>query len=42
VIDGRVPRRLVDELTEELRRAIQAAFDEAQNLAGRPALPVPG
>ena len=42
VVDGRVTRRLVDELTEELRLAIQAAFDEAQELAGRPALPAPG
>lgn len=42
VIEGRVPRRLVDELTEELRQAIQAAFDEAQDLLGRAALPVPG
>ena len=42
VVDGRVPRRLVDELTEEVRRAIQAAFDEAQDLVGRSALPMPG
>ena len=42
VVDGRVPRRLVDELTEELRRAIQVAFDEAQDVVGRPALSVPG
>jgi 1-acyl-sn-glycerol-3-phosphate acyltransferase len=33
---GRVSRRGVRELTEELGQAIQALFDEAQALAGRP------
>ncbi len=33
---GRVSRRAVRELTDELGHAIQALFDEAQALAGRP------
>jgi len=33
---GRVPRRAVRELSEELRRSLQEAFDEAQSLAGTP------
>lgn len=33
---GRVSRRAVRELTHELGQAIQALFDEAQALAGRP------
>ncbi|MBC8364820.1 MAG: 1-acyl-sn-glycerol-3-phosphate acyltransferase [Actinobacteria bacterium] len=41
VVAGRVPRRVVDELTVELRQRMQAVFDEAQRLAGRPALPRP-
>ncbi len=41
VIEGRVPRRAVADLTEELRLGMQACFDEAQRLAGRPALPDP-
>ena len=41
VLDGRVPRRVVEELTEELRRQMQVVFDEAQRLAGRPALSRP-
>ena len=41
VVDGRIPRRMVDELTERLRVGLQECFDEAQRLAGRPALPVP-
>ena len=40
-VDGRTPRRMVDELTERLRAGLQGCFDEAQRLAGRPALPVP-
>ena len=40
-VDGRIPRRMVDELTERLRVGLQGCFDEAQRLAGRPALPVP-
>ena len=40
-VDGRIPRRMVDELTERLRVSLQGCFDEAQRLAGRPALPVP-
>ena len=40
-VDGRIPRRRVDELTERLRVGLQGCFDEAQRLAGRPALPVP-
>ena len=39
--EGRVPRRAVDDLTERLRVGLQECFDEAQRLAGRPALPVP-
>ena len=39
--EGRVPRRAVADLTEELRLGMQACFDEAQRLAGRPALPDP-
>ena len=39
--EGRVPRRSVDDLTERLRIGLQECFDEAQRLAGRPALPVP-
>ncbi len=41
VVEGRVPRRAVADLTEELRVGMQACFDEAQRLAGRPALPDP-
>jgi len=41
VVDGRIPRRMLDELTERLRVGLQECFDEAQRLAGRPALPVP-
>ena len=41
VVEGRVQRRVVEELTEELRQRMQAVFDEAQRLAGRPALPRP-
>ena len=41
VVDGRIPRRMVDELTERLRVGLQECFDEAQRLAGRPALPAP-
>jgi len=33
---GRVPRRAVRELTEELRESLQQLFDEAQELAGSP------
>ncbi len=33
---GRVPRRAVTEMTDELARAIQVLFDEAQILAGTP------
>ena len=33
---GRVSRRAVRELTEELRDSLQALFDEAQELAGTP------
>jgi 1-acyl-sn-glycerol-3-phosphate acyltransferase len=40
-VDGRIPRRMVDELTERLRVGLQGCFDEAQRLTGRPALPVP-
>ena len=40
-VDGRIPRRMVDELTERLRVGLQGCFEEAQRLAGRPALPVP-
>jgi len=40
-VEGRVPRRAVEEMTERLRVGLQAAFDEAQRLAGRPALPDP-
>ena len=40
-VDGRIPRRMVDELTERLRVGLQGCFDEAQRLARRPALPVP-
>ena len=39
-VDGRIPRRMVDELTERLRVSLQGCFDEAQRLAGRPALPI--
>jgi 1-acyl-sn-glycerol-3-phosphate acyltransferase len=31
---GRVKRRVVREMTEELQRRVQAAYDEAQRLAG--------
>ena len=41
VFDGRVPRRAVDELTEELRQQLQIVFDQAQEILGRPALPEP-
>ena len=41
VFDGRVPRRAVDELTEELRQQLQIVFDQAQETLGRPALPEP-
>ena len=41
VTEGRVPRRAVADLTEELRLGMQSCFDEAQRLAGRPALPDP-
>ncbi|MEC9394468.1 MAG: lysophospholipid acyltransferase family protein [Actinomycetota bacterium] len=41
IVEGRVPRRVVDELTERLRVGLQAVFDEAQRLRGRPALPEP-
>jgi 1-acyl-sn-glycerol-3-phosphate acyltransferase len=41
VLEGRVPRRVVEEFTEELRQQMQVVFDEAQRLAGRPALPRP-
>jgi 1-acyl-sn-glycerol-3-phosphate acyltransferase len=34
--NGRVPRRAVRELSDELRAALQALFDEAQSLAGTP------
>jgi len=40
-VEGRVPRRVVADLTEELRLGMQVCFDEAQRLAGRPALPDP-
>lgn len=40
-VDGRVPRSVVMDLTEELRVGMQACFDEAQRLAQRPALPDP-
>lgn len=36
---GRVPRRMVDELTERLHSELQVLFDEAQRLTGQP---VPG
>ena len=39
--EGRVPRQAVTDFTEELRQAMQVVFDEAQRLAGRPALPEP-
>lgn len=42
VVEGRIPRRVIDELTERLRVSLQECFDEAQRLAGRPALQVPG
>ena len=32
--DGRVPRRAVEELTEQLRNSLQEAFDQAQTLLG--------
>ena len=41
VVEGRVPRRVLEELTEELRQQMQVVFDEAQRMAGRPALPRP-
>jgi 1-acyl-sn-glycerol-3-phosphate acyltransferase len=41
VVEGRVPRSVVVDLTEELRVGMQACFDEAQRLAQRPALPDP-
>jgi|TARA_B100001105_G_scaffold138110_1_gene110649 1-acyl-sn-glycerol-3-phosphate acyltransferase len=41
VVEGRIPRRVIDELTERLRVGLQECFDEAQRLAGRPALQVP-
>ena len=41
VVEGRIPRRVIDELTERLRVSLQECFDEAQRLAGRPALQVP-
>lgn len=40
-IEGRVPRRVVDELTESLRIGLQGAYDEALRLSGRPALKGP-
>jgi 1-acyl-sn-glycerol-3-phosphate acyltransferase len=36
---GRVPRRAVRELSEELREQLQTVFDEAQDLAGTPNAP---
>lgn len=33
---GRVPRRAIRELTEQLRQEIQIAFDEAREIAGHP------
>ena len=42
VVEGRVPRRVVTDLTEEVRWGIQAAYDEAHERLGRPALPKPG
>lgn len=36
---GRVPRRAVSDMTEELATAIQRLFDEAQQLAGTPNTP---
>ncbi len=41
ILDKRVSRRVVDEVTEELRGAIQLAFDKAQLIAGRSALQSP-
>jgi 1-acyl-sn-glycerol-3-phosphate acyltransferase len=41
VVEGRISRRVIDELTERLRVGLQECFDEAQRLAGRPALQVP-
>ena len=41
VFEGRVPRRAVDELTEELRQKLQIVFDQAQEILGKPALPEP-
>ena len=32
--DGRVPRRAVEDLTEQLRDSLQEAFDQAQDLLG--------
>jgi len=42
VVDGRVPRRVVDDLTDRLLEGLQAAFAEAQHLVGRSARPDPG
>jgi 1-acyl-sn-glycerol-3-phosphate acyltransferase len=36
---GRVPRRAVRELSEQLRESLQELFDEAQELAGTPNVP---
>ena len=40
-VEGRVPRRAVADLTEELRVGLQTVFDEAQRRTGRPALSKP-
>jgi|TARA_B100001971_G_scaffold51178_1_gene46366 1-acyl-sn-glycerol-3-phosphate acyltransferase len=42
VVEGRVPRRVVTDLTEQVRQRIQVLYDEALRLNGRPPLEVPG
>jgi len=40
-VEGRVPRRVVSDLTEQVRRGIQAAYDDALRLRGQPPLEFP-
>ncbi len=42
LVEGRVPRRVVTDLTEQVRQGIQAAYDEALRIQGRAPLEVPG
>ncbi len=41
-VEGRVPRRVVADLTEQVRQGIQVAYSEALRLRGEPPLEYPG